>query len=125
MGEEPTTTPTPTQTPTPAPAASDDPYGIRKDLDDPITLVVVWIAVLGLALLTVGLSSWIGPTRYTLPLQLAIACTQAGLVAYHFMHLKQGDKVVILTALSSIFWMGILIVLFLADYKTRHMIIGG
>jgi cytochrome c oxidase subunit IV len=45
-------------------------------------------------------------------------------VAYHFMHLKQGDRVVILTALASIFWMGILFVLFMADYMTRRMIVG-
>ena len=66
----------------------------------------------------------IGPTKYTLPLQLSIGSIQAGLVAYHFMHLKQGDKVVILTALSSLFWMGILFVLFLSDYMTRNMLVG-
>ena len=35
----------------------------------------------------------------------------------------QGDRVVILTALSSIFWMGILFVLFLADYMTRLKVV--
>ena len=58
--------------------------------------------------------------KYALPIQLAIGCVQAGLVAYFFMHLRQGDRVVILTALSSLFWMGILFVLFMADYMTRH-----
>ena len=48
---------------------------------------------------------------------------QAGLVAYFFMHLRQGDRVVILTALSSLFWMGILFVLFLADYTTRLKVV--
>ena len=109
--------------PTGTTPTTDDPYGIRKDLDDPVTLVIVFVAVVGLALLNVGLSTWIGPTRLTLPLQLSIGFTQAGLVAYYFMHLKQGDKVVILTALSSLFWMGILFVLFMADYMTRHLIV--
>ncbi|MBN9122065.1 MAG: cytochrome C oxidase subunit IV family protein [Planctomycetes bacterium] len=113
--------PTPTTT---SAAPTDDPHGIRKDLDSPGQLVVVFLAVVGLALVNIFLSKSIGPTRYTLPLQLAIGSVQAGLVAYHFMHLKQGDRVVILTALSSLFWMGILFVLFLSDYMTRQYVIG-
>ena len=74
--------------------------------------------------MNIFLSIAIGPTKFTLPLQLAIASVQAGLVAYYFMHLRQSDGVVILTALSSLFWMGILFVLFLADYATRHYIVG-
>jgi cytochrome c oxidase subunit IV len=105
-------------------ATPDDPHGIRKDLDSPGQLIMVFLAVAGLALVNVGLSTWIGPTRFTLPLQLAIGSVQAGLVAYYFMHLRHGDKVVILTALSSLFWMGILFVLFMADYMTRHLIVG-
>src|SRR5437870_11564929 len=117
------TDPTPTPpaaptTPTPAPAP-DDPYGIRKELDNPGQLVMVFLAVVGLALVNIGLSGAIGPTKFTLPLQLAIGSAQAGLVAYYFMHLKQGDKVVILTALSSLLWMGSLFVLFMSDYMTR------
>lgn len=109
--------------PTTTPPA-DDPHGIRKDLDSPGQLVIVFLAVAGLALVNIFLSGAIGPTKFTLPLQLAIGSVQAGLVAYHFMHLKQGDKVVILTAFSSLFWMGILFVLFMADYMTRHLIVG-
>jgi cytochrome c oxidase subunit IV len=111
--------PTPTTT-----NSADDPHGIRKDLDNPGQLIVVFLAVLGLALVNIFLSQAIGPTKFTLPLQLAIGSVQAGLVAYYFMHLKQGDKVVILTALSSLFWMGILFVLFLSDYMTRHLVVG-
>lgn len=111
--------------PTPTSATThDDPHGIRKDLDNPATLFVVFLVVVGLALVNIFVSQAIGPRRYTLPLQLAIGSVQAGLVAYHFMHLKQGDKVVILTALSSLFWMGILFVLFLSDYMTRHLVVG-
>ena len=40
------------------------------------------------------------------------------------MHLKQGDRVVTLTALASLFWMGILFVLFLTDYMSRKTIVG-
>lgn len=107
----------------PTTPAADDPHGIRKDLDNPAQLVVVFLAVAGLALLNIFLSGAIGPTKFTLPLQLAIGSVQAGLVAYHFMHLKQSDKVVILTAFSSLFWMAILFILFMADYMTRHLVV--
>src|SRR5262245_41303414 len=94
-----------------------------KEVDDPVTLCIVYAAVVGLAFVTIGFSS-MGIGKFALPFQLTIACIQAGLVAYFFMHLRQGDRVVILTALSSIFWMGILFVLFMADYATRFRIVG-
>jgi cytochrome c oxidase subunit IV len=100
-----------------------NPLAFSKEVDDPKTLIVVYVAVLGLTFLSVGLSSLV-LGKFALPMQLAIAAVQAGLVAYHFMHLKQGDRVVILTALSSLFWMGILFVLFMADYMTRRLIVG-
>lgn len=116
------TQPTHTQ-PTHA-GAADDPHGIRREADSPGLLLVVYLVVIGLALANVGLSIAMGPTKFTLPMQMIIASVQAGVVAYYFMHLRQGDRVVILTALSSLFWMGILFVLFLADYLTRHLIVG-
>ena len=94
-----------------------------KEADSPSQLFIVYAAVLLLALANVGLSST-GLGRYGLVLQLAIGTVQAGLVAYFFMHLRQGDKVVVLTALAGIFWMGILFVLFLSDYMTRDILAG-
>jgi cytochrome c oxidase subunit 4 len=103
--------------------AANDPLSFSKEVDNPASLVIVYAAVIGLSLASVGLSS-LGLGKFALPIQLAIGVAQAGLVAYHFMHLKQGDRVVILTALASIFWMGILFVLFLTDYMTRFKFVG-
>ncbi|VTR92355.1 caa -type subunit iv : Caa(3)-type oxidase subunit IV OS=Marinobacter nanhaiticus D15-8W GN=J057_16645 PE=4 SV=1: COX4_pro [Gemmata massiliana] len=103
---------------------SDDPHGIRASADSPGLLLAVFACIIGLALANIGISMQVGPTKFMLPLQLAIGSIQAGLVAYYFMHLRQGDKVVILTALSSLFWMGILFVLFMGDYMTRHLVVG-
>jgi cytochrome c oxidase subunit 4 len=100
-----------------------DPMKYSKDLDSTPTLLIVFAAVIGLTFVSVGLSS-LGLGRLSLPIQLLIGTIQAALVGYHFMHLKQGDRVVILTALASVFWMGILFVLFMADYMTRRMIVG-
>lgn len=102
---------------------SDAPYDFSQEADNPVTLVLVYAIVIGLALATVGLSS-MGLGRMALPLQLGIASIQATLVGYFFMHLKKGDRVVVLTALASIFWVGILFVLFMADYLTRDMLVG-
>ncbi len=112
----------PHATPT-TPGTTDSKHDVLGEVDSPATLFAVYLAVLLLALANIGLSTT-GLGKYGLVLQLAIATIQAGIVAYYFMHLRQGDKVVILTALASIFWMGILFVLFMADYMTRPMVVG-
>jgi len=93
-------------------------------VDSPPTLFMVYAAILALFALTVFLSSTGQFGKYTLFVQLAIGSVQAGLVAYHFMHLKHGDRIVVLTALASIFWMGILFVLFMSDYMSRSRVVG-
>jgi cytochrome c oxidase subunit IV len=98
-------------------------YDFAKDADSPGQLVLVYLVVIGLAAANVALSMT-GLGRLALPVQLGIACVQAGFVAYFFMHLNKGDRVVILTALASIFWTGILFVLFLVDFATRKMLVG-
>ena len=105
------------------PASADAKHDVIGEVDNPGTLLLVFAAIIALVGVTVGLSS-LGLGRYALVVQLAIATIQAGLVAYHFMHLRHGDRVVILTALASIFWMGILFVLFMSDYMTRGMLVG-
>ncbi len=110
-------------TPTTIEPGTPDPMSYSREVDNPATLIVVYAVIIGLMVATVGLSS-LGLGKFGLPIQLAIGAIQAGVVAYYFMHLKQGDRVVILTALASIFWMGILFVLFMADYMTRKMIVG-
>jgi cytochrome c oxidase subunit 4 len=120
---ESTTTDPHSPTPGTPSASTEAKSDIIGEIDNPGTLVLVYIAIILLVAATVGLSS-LGLGRYGLVVQLGIATIQAGLVAYHFMHLRHGDKVVILTALASIFWMGILFVLFMSDYMTRHIVIG-
>jgi cytochrome c oxidase subunit 4 len=102
--------------------AAETDQDFAKGADSPGMLVVVWLLVMALAATTVGISVFGGLGRLALPIQLFIACVQAGLVAYYFMHLRHGDKVVVLTALASIFWTAILFILFLVDYATRVMV---
>jgi cytochrome c oxidase subunit 4 len=96
----------------------DDPPTMH-DVDNPGTLFVVYLVVLGLSAANVGLSL-AGLGVLALPVQLSIAAVQACLVAYYWMHLRRRDTVVTLTALSSLFFMFIMFVLTLSDYLSRH-----
>jgi len=98
---------------------TDKPFDATADADSLSTIFGVYIAVLGLAIVTILLSQ-LGLRSLALPVQMGIATVQALLVAYFWMHLKRKDKVVMLTALSALFWTGLLFVLFLVDFVTRY-----
>src|ERR1700760_3165770 len=95
------------------------PYNPAEDADPPSMIIGVYVAVVALAAATILLSQ-AGLKGLALPVQMGIATVQALLVSYFWMHLKRKDKVVTLTALSAIFWTGILFVLFLVDFVTRY-----
>ncbi len=111
----------PHATPATTPAAKHDASG---SIDSPPTLFIVFAIILGLFAATVLMSTSGKLGKYTLFAQLGIGSVQAWFVAYYFMHLRHGDRVVILTALASIFWMGILFVLFMSDYMSRSRVMG-
>ena len=92
---------------------------VNYDVDKPSMIVVVYLLVLGGAALNVAVSS-AGLGKYTLFVQLVIGAVQAALVALYWMHLKKSDRVIGLTALASLFWLGIAFVLILSDFFTRH-----
>lgn len=50
---------------------------------------------------------------------IAIACVKALIVVLYFMHVKYGTRLVKLTVIAGIYWMGILLALTLGDYLTR------
>jgi len=101
-----------------------DREGVLGEIDSPAGLFAVYASIIVLFFVTLGMSLAGALGKYTIFAQLAIAATQATIVAYYFMHLKQGDRIVILTALASIFWTFILFVLFMADYATRQRVVG-
>jgi cytochrome c oxidase subunit 4 len=98
----------------------DDPPTMH-DVDAPGQIIVVWAVVLGLAAANILLSMSGGLKHLALPVQLGIGAVQATLVAYYWMHLKRGDQVVTLTAISPLFFMFIFYVLVFADVLTRKM----
>jgi cytochrome c oxidase subunit IV len=50
---------------------------------------------------------------------VAIACFKAMIVVLYFMHVKYSTRLVTLTVVAGIYWMGILFALTLGDYLTR------
>ncbi len=97
-----------------------DPHGVIHDVDKPATLLGVFATVLLVSAVSIGMSVGVpGLGKMALPLQMTFSTIQAVVVLYFFMHLKKADRVVLLSAAASLFWMGILFVLFLSDYLTR------
>ena len=92
----------------------------KHDVDNPTTIFVVFLGVIGLSALNIGISVAGVFGKYALLAQLLIGTVQAALVGLYWMHLKKSDRVVVLTALASIFWLGIAFVLILSDFFTRH-----
>lgn len=95
----------------------DDPPTMH-DVDQPATVVVVYLVVVGLALANIGLSMT-GLGRLGLPVQLGIGTVQAVLVAWYWMHMRRKDTVVALSAVTSLFFIFIFYVLVLSDVLTR------
>lgn len=50
---------------------------------------------------------------------VAIACFKALIVVLYFMHVKYSTRLVQLTVIAGLYWMGILLALTMSDYLTR------
>lgn len=96
------------------------PFDATHDLDNPSSLVVIYLVVVGLSAASILATLFLHLGKYALPVQMAFGTAQAGLVSFFWMHLRRKDKVVTLTALAALFWTGILFVLFLSDFMSRY-----
>ena len=50
---------------------------------------------------------------------VAIACFKATIVVLYFMHVKYSTRLIKLTVIAGLYWMGIIFALTLGDYLTR------
>lgn len=73
-----------------------------------------------LTLVTVGVAR-IDLGAWNTIVALAVAVTKALLVALWFMHIKYSNRLTQIVVASGLFWLVIMIVLTLFDYKTRQM----
>ena len=52
---------------------------------------------------------------------IVIACFKAMIVVLYFMHVKYSTRLIKLTVVAGLYWLGILLVLTLNDYLTRGL----
>jgi cytochrome c oxidase subunit 4 len=81
--------------------------------------LVVYVTLIILTFTTIGVAHLPMPNTLHLIVGLGIASAKATLVALIFMHLLYSNRILLLVGLSGLFWLGILLVLTLADYVTR------
>jgi cytochrome c oxidase subunit IV len=51
---------------------------------------------------------------------IAIACTKGTLVILYFMHVRYSERLTWVVVITGFGWLGVMIVLTLSDYFTRH-----
>ena len=82
-----------------------------------IFLALMVFTVLTVAVSRVDLGMW------NTPIAMAIAITKATLVILFFMHVIHSSRLTWVTILGALLWLGVLFVLTLADYLTRHWLL--
>lgn len=83
--------------------------------------VTIFIALMVLTALTVGVT-YVDLGQFNLFVALGIAIFKASLVILYFMHLRWSPKLVQVTILTSLVFLGILAAFSFADYLTRGML---
>lgn len=81
----------------------------------------IFSALIALTLLTVGVS-FLELGAWHTTVGVLIGAVKATLVVLFFMHLLHSPRASWLAALAGLFWFGILMVLTLSDYLTRHVL---
>jgi cytochrome c oxidase subunit 4 len=83
------------------------------------TYYLVFVGLIALTVLTVGVSFVPLPQALHAVVGLAVATAKALLVILIFMHLYYSTRLTWVVALSSLFWLGLLIGGTVADYMSR------
>jgi cytochrome c oxidase subunit 4 len=91
---------------------------MSEHVEAPRTYYTVFACLIVLTLVTVG-ASFLELGRWHTPLGLTIAASKATLVALFFMHLRSSARLTWVVIGGSLVWLGVLIILTLADYLTR------
>jgi cytochrome c oxidase subunit IV len=77
-------------------------------------------AILMLCTLLTVLIAFVDLGRFNTVAALTIAVFKATLVVLYFMHVKYSTRLTWAVVAGSVFWLGILLVLTMSDYLTRH-----
>jgi cytochrome c oxidase subunit 4 len=83
------------------------------------TFLFVYLALLCLLALTIGAAQLVQLGPFKPVVNLGIAAIKAALIAWFFMHVREGSGLVRLFAVAALFWVLILFGLGLSDWLTR------
>jgi cytochrome c oxidase subunit 4 len=78
----------------------------------------IFAALMALTLVTVAVA-YVDLGAINTVAALGIAALKAAIVVLYFMHVKFGTRLIKLTVIAGLYWMGILLALTLSDYLTR------
>jgi len=84
--------------------------------------LTIYYAVFGTLLALTGVTvavAYMDLGAFNTVAAIAIACFKALIVVLYFMHVKYSTRLVKLTVIAGLYWMGILLALTLSDYLTR------
>ena len=87
-----------------------------------IVPVNIYYGIFTLLLLMTGVTvavAYVDLGRLNAVATLAIACFNALIVVLYFMHVKYGSRLIKLTVIAGLYWIGIIFALTLGDYLTR------
>ena len=82
------------------------------------TYLLVFISLIGLTLLTTGVA-FIDLGPFNTAAALLIAFSKMFLVILFFMHLRHGSGLVRIVVVAGFFWLALLMVLTMTEYRTR------
>jgi cytochrome c oxidase subunit 4 len=85
------------------------------------TYALVWIALLILTGVTTAVA-YIDLAQFSVVVALGIAAAKMMLVALFFMHVRHSTQLTKLVVLGGLMWLGILMLLSMADFVTRGWI---
>jgi cytochrome c oxidase subunit IV len=83
----------------------------------------IYLAIFLALILGTSLTTWAAFQnfgRFNIVIALAIATAKATLVVLYFMHARYAEKRTRLVIACALFWLAIMLVLTLSDYKTRR-----
>lgn len=80
------------------------------------TGVTAWVAFIDLSFDIAGFHLNLNPA-----VALLIAFFKASLVVLFFMHVKYSTRLTKIVVIAGLFWLGILLVITMTDYLSRHM----
>jgi cytochrome c oxidase subunit 4 len=84
--------------------------------------VTIYYGIFALLLVMTGITvavAYVDLGRFNAVAALAIACFKALIVVLYFMHVKYSTRLIKLTVIAGLYWMGIIFALTLGDYLTR------